>query len=74
MADKRREARESIKDSIDKWIEAADHHDSGVPDVITALTHFKAYVKDEIHSVVQQMDKRQTEMEAHIKEMKAKLK
>ncbi|CEL94682.1 unnamed protein product [Vitrella brassicaformis CCMP3155] len=66
-ADKRREARDAFKDSIDKWIEAADHHDSSVPDVMTALRHFKAYVQDEIHSVVQQMDKRLTELEAYIK-------
>ncbi|CEM16844.1 unnamed protein product [Vitrella brassicaformis CCMP3155] len=58
-ADERRKARESYKDRIDKWIEAADHHDSGVPDVMGALRQFKA----EIQPVVQQMDKRQTEMD-----------
>ncbi|CEM38224.1 unnamed protein product [Vitrella brassicaformis CCMP3155] len=75
-------ARESFKDGIDKWIEKADHHDKSVPDVMTvlkaeiqpALEHFQAYVEDEIHSsqsemlaVVQQMDKRQAELEAYIK-------
>ncbi|CEM21875.1 unnamed protein product [Vitrella brassicaformis CCMP3155] len=37
MADERREARGAFKDSIDKWIEAADHHDSTSPDIMAAL-------------------------------------
>jgi len=46
---------DGYKDSIEKWMEAADHHDTTSPDIMAALTHFEAYVKDEIHSSQSEM-------------------
>ncbi|CEL94705.1 unnamed protein product [Vitrella brassicaformis CCMP3155] len=67
MADKRRKARIFLRDSIDKWIEAADQHDSSVPDVMAALESM-----DRRHAARHsQIEKRLTELEAYIK---AKLK
>ncbi|CEM16848.1 unnamed protein product [Vitrella brassicaformis CCMP3155] len=88
MADQRRKARIKFKDSIDKWIEAADHHDSSVPDVMAALREMRtqlAEVRTEQKQTEKQMDKRLTEMdrrqaemearmEGHMKEIKAKIK
>ncbi|CEL94711.1 unnamed protein product [Vitrella brassicaformis CCMP3155] len=74
MADDMREAGIKFKDRIDKWIEAADHHNSNFPDVMAALESMERQ-HDARHS---QIEKRLTEMEArmeeHIKEIKAKLK
>ncbi|CEM21892.1 unnamed protein product [Vitrella brassicaformis CCMP3155] len=67
MARERREARDKIKDSIDKWIEAADHHDSSVPDVMAAL---KAEIQPALRDMQTQLAEvrtQQKQMEAYIK-------
>ncbi|CEM38735.1 unnamed protein product [Vitrella brassicaformis CCMP3155] len=60
----RDEARDRFKDSIDKWIEAADHHDSSVPDVMAALREMRTHQEQ----MEKQMDKRLTALETYIKE------
>ncbi|CEM21886.1 unnamed protein product [Vitrella brassicaformis CCMP3155] len=68
-AHERRKARDAFKDSIDKWIEAADHHDSSVPDVMAAVTHFKAYVKAEIQPALREMQRQLAEARRQLLEV-----
>jgi len=70
----RRCAQESFKDSIDKWMEAADYHDTTSPDIMTALK----LNQSEVLSVLKRVDERQTEMQKEVNErltkMEAKIK
>jgi len=89
-AEKRRDARDGFggyKDRIDKWMEAADHHDSNFPDVmaalkhnqssqcevLAALTHFKKYIEDEIHSSQAEMLSMLKRMDERLTKMETKM-
>ncbi|CEM35125.1 unnamed protein product [Vitrella brassicaformis CCMP3155] len=66
MAHERREARDKIKDSIDKWIEAADHHDSNSPDVMAVVQQ----IDNRLTEIDRRQDARHTQMEKRLTEMK----
>ncbi|CEL94192.1 unnamed protein product [Vitrella brassicaformis CCMP3155] len=78
-AERRRETHSWHKatKSFDKWMEAADHHDSHFPDVMAALKHFQdknQSSQSETLSVLKRIDERQTKMEERQMEMDARLK